>query len=88
MVNVLTDNDNRAAAEVNLVAKKNALKPAAMNSVAFKFDTKARLNVQTMIDEDSLMERCIECGVDDYQVGIYLLRILSNELYSSKLTRM
>ena len=60
IVNVLTDNDNRAAADVNLVAKKQALKNAAMNSVLFKFDTKARLNLQKAIEEDQLMEVCLE----------------------------
>ena len=60
IVNVLTDNDNRAAADVNLVAKKQLLKNAAMNSVLFKFDTKARLNLQKAIEEDQLMEVCLE----------------------------
>jgi YebC/PmpR family DNA-binding regulatory protein len=68
IVNVLTDNDNRASADVNLVAKKNELKGAAKNSVLFKFDTKSRLNLQTMIDEDKLMELCLESGVDDYEL--------------------
>ena len=68
IVNVLTDNDNRAAAEVNLVGKKATLKNAAMNSVLFKFDTKARLNVLKTIEEDKLMEICLECGVDDYEL--------------------
>ncbi len=66
LVNVLTDNDNRASADVNLVAKKNNLKSAAMNSVKFKFDMKARLNLNVIISEDELMEMCLECGVDDY----------------------
>lgn len=54
--------DNRAASEVNLVGKKNSLKAAAMNSVAFKFVTKARLDVKAQIDEDALMELCLEHG--------------------------
>jgi transcriptional/translational regulatory protein YebC/TACO1 len=68
IVHVLTDNDNRAASDVALVAKKNALKGAATNSVNFKFDTKARLSLQTSIDEDSLMELCLENGIDDYEL--------------------
>lgn len=68
LVRVLTDNDNRAAADVNLVAKKNSLKTAASNSVAFKFEKKQRLDVGKVIDEDTLMEICLECGVDDYQL--------------------
>jgi transcriptional/translational regulatory protein YebC/TACO1 len=39
-----------------------------MNSVNFKFDTKARLSLQSVIDEDALMELCLECGVDDYDL--------------------
>jgi transcriptional/translational regulatory protein YebC/TACO1 len=68
LINVLTDNDNRASAEVNLVAKKNLLKPAAMNSVAFKFDTKARIDIAAVLDEEKLMEICLESGVDDYEL--------------------
>eukprot|EP01035_Chromulina_nebulosa_P036972 gene36972-49886_t len=68
LVNVLTDNDNRANADVNLVAKKNLLKAAAANSVRFKFDKKARLDVAAVLDEDRLMEICLESGVDDYDL--------------------
>mmetsp|Transcript_19154 Transcript_19154/g.27391 ORF Transcript_19154/g.27391 Transcript_19154/m.27391 type:complete len:289 (+) Transcript_19154:12-878(+) len=68
LINVLTDNDNRAAADVNLVAKKNSLKTAAANSVRFKFNKKARLDISSTIDEDTLMEICLECGVDDYDL--------------------
>jgi YebC/PmpR family DNA-binding regulatory protein len=68
LVNVLTDNDNRAAADVNLVAKKNSLKSASTNSVAFKFAKKARIDVQSVVDENLLMELCLESGVDDYEL--------------------
>lgn len=66
LVYVLTDNDNRAASMVNLVAKKHMLKPAAMNSVKFKFTRKVRFDVQSKLEEDSLMELCLENNVDDY----------------------
>jgi len=78
IVNVLTDNDNRAASDVALVAKKNALKPATGGSVIFNFDKKARLDVSSpapadkkvaaapSLTEDSVMELCLESGVDDY----------------------
>lgn len=68
LVNVLTDNDNRASADVNLVAKKNSLKTAAANSVKFKFSKKARIDVAKVIDEEQLMEICLESGVDDYDL--------------------
>ena len=70
LVNVLTDNSNRANADINLVAKKNHLKAAAMNSVKFKFDTKARLDLGIVISEDELMEVCLESGVDDYTLNV------------------
>lgn len=50
-MNVLTDNDNRAYKDIAFVAKGCNLKQAAANSVAFKFNTKARLSVQSIIDE-------------------------------------
>ena len=54
LVNVLTDNDNRAFKDISFVAKGRNIKQAAANSVAFKFDTKARLSVQSVIDEVSI----------------------------------
>jgi transcriptional/translational regulatory protein YebC/TACO1 len=67
LVNVLTDNDNRASSEVALVGKKQSLKSGSKGSVAFNFVKKARLDTD-MISEDKLMELCLECGVDDYEL--------------------
>lgn len=66
IVNVLTDNDNRASADVNLVAKKNLLKPAALNSVSFKFGRKARIDIQAIVEEETMMTICLESGIDDF----------------------
>ena len=41
-----------------------------MNSVKFKFDTKARLDLGVAITEDELMEICLENNVDDYILNI------------------
>jgi len=68
LVNVLTDNDNRASSEVNLVGKKQSLKPGSKGSVTFNFIKKARLDVTSLIDEEKLMELCLEVGVDDYEL--------------------
>lgn len=68
LVNVLTDNDNRANADVNLVAKKHSLKIAATNSVRFKFNKKARIDISSIIEEDQLMEICLESDVSDYEL--------------------
>lgn len=79
IVNVLTDNDNRASSDVALVAKKNALKPATGGSVIFNFDKKARLDISSptptdkkasalpALTEEKVMEICLESGIDDYE---------------------
>ena len=48
IVNVLTDNDNRASSNVALAAKKQLLKTATTGSVTFNFDKKARIDVSTI----------------------------------------
>ena len=68
IINVLTDNDNRAASDVNLVGKKHNLKSSSKGSVAFNFLKKARLDIGKIIEEDELMELCLESGVDDYDL--------------------
>mmetsp|Transcript_29060 Transcript_29060/g.27858 ORF Transcript_29060/g.27858 Transcript_29060/m.27858 type:complete len:303 (-) Transcript_29060:117-1025(-) len=68
LINVLTDNDNRACKDIAFTAKGSGMKPAAKGSVSFKFTTKARLNVQSFIEEGALMEICLENGVDDYEL--------------------
>lgn len=68
LVNVLTDNDNRAASDVNLVGKKQLLKPGSKGSVSFNFERKARLDVYTVLDEDKVLEICLEAGVDDFEL--------------------
>jgi len=68
LVNVLTDNDNRAANDINLVGKKNELKSGSKGSVMFNFERKARLDVFALLEEDKLMEMCLEAGVDDYDL--------------------
>jgi len=68
LVNVLTDNDNRAASDVNLVGKKNNLKSGSKGSVSFNFERKARLDVYSVLDEDKVLEICLEAGVDDFEL--------------------
>lgn len=68
LVNVVTDNDNRATSEVNLVGKKNGLKPGSKGSVSFNFIKKARLDITGSINEDELMTLCLDNGIDDYEL--------------------
>lgn len=81
LVNTLSDNENRVVKELHLVAKKSDLRPAAIGSVKFKFVRKARLEVNSLIEEDWLLNLCLENGVDDYE-----LRSLVNEKIDGKET--
>lgn len=61
IVNAVTDNGNRAANDVHLVAKKNELKSGSGGSVTFNFDKKARIDVKgKVLQEDTLLEMCME----------------------------
>lgn len=68
LVNVLTDNANRARGDIHIVAKKQPIKAANSNAVACRFDLKARLDISTRIEEDKLMEICLEKSIDDFQL--------------------
>ena len=58
------------------VAKGCSLKQAAANSVAFKFNTKARLSVQSVIDEVSEGDGCRSYALmrssDLHQAELYI----------------
>merc|ERR1711871_806313 len=83
IINVLTDKATRAASDIQLVAKKQNLKDASKNSVVFNFERKARLDVglpekekgnnklepPPTLTEDILLEICLECGVDDFELN-------------------
>uniref|UniRef100_A0A7S1FM57 Uncharacterized protein n=1 Tax=Corethron hystrix TaxID=216773 RepID=A0A7S1FM57_9STRA len=68
IVNVLTDNPNRAAAEIKNCFKKNDAKVAESGSVLFMYDRKGVLEVESELDEDGLLDAAIEAGCDDYEV--------------------
>lgn len=76
IVHVLTDNRNRAAAEIRHAFKKNAGNLGENGSVSFMFDRKGYiviLNEAGEIDEDELTLEAIEAGADDIIVedGLY-----------------
>jgi len=66
VINVLTDNDNRANAEVRNVVGKNKGKMAEQGSVLFMYDKKGKLEVPSILDEEQLVDAAIECDVDDF----------------------
>ncbi|CAM9571423.1 unnamed protein product [Ectocarpus sp. 13 AM-2016] len=68
VVTALTDNVNRAIADVKAVWKKQGLKQAAQGSVLFQFEKRGRVEVQGEVDEEQVIEAAIEAGVDDVEV--------------------
>lgn len=84
IVNSLTDKATRCASDIQLVAKKNNLKPAAKNSVLFNFDIKTRLDLSKIIEEDDLMELCLEQDVDDYVLNTVVDGCVANPTEEGK----
>lgn len=68
VITALTDNVNRAIAEVKTVWRKSGLKQAAQGSVLFQFEKRGRIEVQGEVDEEQVIEAAIEAGVDDVEV--------------------
>uniref|UniRef100_A0A7S1XKC8 Transcriptional regulatory protein n=2 Tax=Phaeomonas parva TaxID=124430 RepID=A0A7S1XKC8_9STRA len=69
LINVLSDNANRAATQVKTAIKKGGLTAAASGSVAFNFDRRGRLEVKGLLDEEEVLEVAIEADVDDYEMS-------------------
>lgn len=68
MVEVLTDNKNRAAAEVRHAFSKAGGSLGAPGSVAFQFEKKGEILVQTAgRTEEEIMEIAMEAGADDLE---------------------
>ncbi len=67
VVKVLTDNKNRAAAEVRNIFKKNGSDLAGLGSVSRGFERKGTIMIPAAegVTEDSLMEIALGAGADD-----------------------
>jgi len=65
LVECLTDNKNRAAAEVRLVFTKNSGNLADPGSVAYQFSRKGVIVVSEGVAEDQVLEATIEHGLED-----------------------
>ena len=64
IINVLSDNKNRAVEMVSTAVKKENGKVAASGSVLFNFERKGRLAINTELDEEALLELAIEAECD------------------------
>ena len=66
IINVLSDNNNRAVEQVGTAVKKS--KTATMStpgSVSFQFERRGRLAINAELDEEALIELAINAGVED-----------------------
>lgn len=68
MINVLTDNPNRASADVKSTVAKGKCKIAESGSVLFLYDLKGKLEVDAILDEEELLEAAIAAGCEDYEL--------------------
>ena len=69
LVEVLTDNRNRAASDVRYVFSKNGGKLGTTGSVAYLFERKGVILIPSdAVDEDELMELALEAGAEDVEL--------------------
>jgi YebC/PmpR family DNA-binding regulatory protein len=69
IINVLTDNNNRATSDVRTAVNKRDGKIAESGSVLFMYDRKGMIEVQQDLDEEAVLEAAIEAGCDDYELS-------------------
>ena len=68
MVEVLTDNRNRAASDVRYIFSKNGGKLGTSGSVSYLFDRKGVVLIpKSEVDENELMELALEVGAEDVE---------------------
>ena len=65
IIEAMTDNRNRTAAEVRHAFSKNGGNLGTDGSVAYMFDRKGQISYAPDVDEDALMEAALEAGADD-----------------------
>ena len=68
VINVLSDNANRATADVKSTVNKRNGKIAEQGSVLFLYDRKGKVEVPAVVDEEALLDAAIEAGIDDFEV--------------------
>lgn len=68
VINVLTDNNNRATSDVRAAVNKRDGKIAEPGSVLFMYDFKGVIEVNQELDEEAVLEAAIEAGCEDYEL--------------------
>lgn len=69
LIECLTDNKNRAAAEVRTAMTRNGGNMADPGSVAYNFNRKGviRVSAQSGVDEDTILAAVLEAGAEDVE---------------------
>lgn len=76
MVEALTDNRNRTAGDVRHYFDKFGGNLGQNGCVSFMFNQKGLLIIDNdNLDEDKVMEDCIECGADDFDISEEVVEI-------------
>lgn len=69
VINVLSDNNNRATSDVKSTVNKREGKIAEPGSVLFMYDRRGVVEVPTAeLDEEAVLDAAIEAGCDDYEI--------------------
>lgn len=69
VINVLSDNANRATADVKSTVNKRMAKIAEQGSVLFMYDRKGKCEVNAVLDEEALLEAAVEQGCEDMELA-------------------
>jgi len=70
MIETVTDNRNRTAAEVRKALESRGGRLGMQNCVAFRFEKKGVIVIATdAVEEDDLMELALEAGAEDMEVA-------------------
>ena len=79
LIECLTDNKNRAAAEVRTAMSRNGGNMADPGSVAYNFSRKGviRVSAQSGIDEDSILAAVLDAGAEDVETHNDSFEIIS-----------
>ena len=79
MVEVLTDNRNRAASDVRYIFSKNGGKLGTSGSVSYLFERKGVILIpKNEVDEDELMELALEAGAEDVEISESDYRVVTS----------
>ncbi|GAX21366.1 hypothetical protein FisN_12Lh070 [Fistulifera solaris] len=70
VIHVLTDNNNRATADVRSTVSKREGKMAEAGSVLFLYDRKGCVQVPAVLEEEAVLEAAIEAGCSDMELVV------------------